>query len=150
MFWIWLLYFRPRNAICSSYVFLNIAIFSCSNSSLWKFRTKWNFISFQHWRTCNRNIEAFRCGYYVVAVAYITFMCAFKTDLHHFASFFQKKIRGRPSSPHLRERTPLLYHPHSALRASRKPSRLTSGSTSDCKKWISKIPDVRNIYIQFL
>ena len=63
MFLIWLRYFWPSNAICSSYVFFNTAIFSCSNSVLWKCRRKRNFVSYQHWRTSNRNMEAFRCGY---------------------------------------------------------------------------------------
>ena len=64
MFLIGLRYFWPSNAICSSYVFFNIAIFSCSNSVLWKCRWKRNFVSYQHWRTSNRNMEAFRCGHY--------------------------------------------------------------------------------------
>ena len=59
---VWVRYFWPSNAICSSYVFLNTAIFSCSNSALWKCRRKRNFVSYQHWRTSNRNMEAFRCG----------------------------------------------------------------------------------------
>ena len=50
--------------------------------------------------------------------------------LHHFAQFFQNFLGGGPPNPHQREGTPLPYPPHSALRASRKPPRFTSGSAT--------------------
>ena len=50
--------------------------------------------------------------------------------LHHFASFFQNFLGGGPPNPHQREGTPLPYPPHSALWASRKPPRLSSGSAT--------------------
>ena len=50
--------------------------------------------------------------------------------LHHFVSFFQNFLGGGPPNPHRREGTPLPYPPHSALRDSRKPPRLRSGSAT--------------------